>query len=597
MSYTILRRPCPIIDMSTPLCVILRLAKCHGIGYKDDRENDETYIDAIISMLFESFKKVPHNKKLWKSVDFSYAARFVNPDVKSWGRKALFDAYDGIFKVVKYSPESTFGPKTNHDPLRYDEIETYMLCRNSSIPTSRKMSFPDMIIHLRLINMPDIWRNLIGVNSFDLHSVTRGFISNDLTMVTVGPVGSSAEPSGDPLGYPRTNREAIINGVRLGIDFSAAKYPLLEYYYCRYNFKSPDEYIPVDEDLKKIQKINPFRLKFARYFNPYIPFEEYKWPQLNHFRSLERISRIDPVTEEEITNRDVYDRLCEISLCENFYHLLQPEVENTQTSFTMESFSEVTPILIVSYGVLSFSHDHYGNNKMYGYTIEELAQLFSSNKNFIDPINNIRFSDQSIEKLDKLCGCLIISDIPNEVKEHANNLSGSIGATKAHLKGLSDKVNEWMGRVNMLNLKDKVVKYLYRLIDTGMYMRKWKGPPDPYPLEERITKEHEQAKVDENVNMSMSKFTHSNNKLPKEISILDLPLVKYDQGHYVESNSEFDGLTIGDRITILSKGDNINEMSSCVRMSSNWMVGSAYYYLQLLEKRPLFNIEDMYIIS
>src|SRR3990167_2110354 len=561
MSDIVLRRPCPEITEQTPLCAILRLAKCHGIGYKSCKETDEKYIQVLIGILFDSFKRIPRNNRFWKGKDLPYIARFVNSDVETWSEEPLFRAFKSIFKDIQYSDSLSFGPKTNHSPESYDEVQTYTLCTILGITTYRKMSFSEMIMAIRISKLSTTWRQLIALPSIDLFSLSRGLLTNDLTLVKCIPeTDSSTEKP-----FPRTNQEAILLGVQDRIDFSLAKYPLIEYYVYRSN---PETYVPIDLEFKRINEINPYRLKFSRYFNPSIPIDCYNWAQLNHFRSLECIQRTDNTQDRDILRQEIYEKLCTIALCDNFYHLIQPEIQGTCTENTWEEYSEVKPNLIVSYGVLSFSYEHYSTNTMKGYTIPELSFIFRSTKNFIYPCTNVRFTDQSIEKLNKLCICMSNTDVPEDVKREVRTLTQEIYRVKHHLEGLSDEISRWIELVSSHENKEDIISALGMLLDIGMYMRTWKGPPDPYPLESRH--ERDQDKVFELVNNAIYRFTDTHDKLPEKIRFVQLPLYLFERGNFIASTQSFEGLTIEDRINKVCKGESTPEMSSCIRMSSNF---------------------------
>jgi hypothetical protein len=45
---------------------------------------------------------------------------------------------------------------------------------------------------------------------------------------------------------------------------------------------------------------------------------------------------------------------------------------------------------------------------------------------------------------------------------------------------------------------------------------------------------------------------------------------------YDVSHDENDGLTIGDRIDIIENNESVY---SCIRVSSNWLISSSYFYL------------------
>ena len=73
---------------------------------------------------------------------------------------------------------------------------------------------------------------------------------------------------------------------------------------------------------------------------------------------------------------------------------------------------------------------------------------------------------------------------------------------------------------------------------------------------------------------------------------LPLMFYNYRNGDLVASTDEGEGLTIFDRINIVKGGENMS-INSCIRMSSNRFVASAYYYMTMLNIPVHFDIADM----
>lgn len=571
-----LRRPCGDITDATPLCVIWKLARCHGIGYNEERENDEDYVRVAIEHLFNHIGTVPKDSKDWSNENWSQIARFVNPDVRVWSNDRLVQAFESIFKDDKVLE---FGPKTNHAPERIDEIEVYTKCCQMGIEISRQTSFVEMTYLVQIHQLPMTWRYLMALPHVDMNSLTQGLISNDLSKVKLNEVQNLEE-------LPRTNLQAIQMGVRRDFDFSLAQVPLLEFFA---HLGNPQNYVPVDPVMRQIYEINPFRVKFGYYFNSAIPLELYSVDKLDYFRSLECIERNQSEPSELL-----YGKLYERSIHNNFHHLLHPEVKHSQTRFTYEDL-ETGDSGIVSYGVLSTDRNHYLGNVMVAYKLDELGVMFRAQGDFIDPLSNERFSEDAITKLNKLCLCIRNSNLDNEIKEDARKLIQEISNVKQAQNGLNEIVKNWVDMVKSSTYKSQVVKNLEALIDAGMYMRTWDGPPNPYPMDGRVVRD--QNKVDELTSAALIHLNDLNESLPHNLRIYRLPLYLYDRGNFIVSNSDAEKRTIGERVELVSMGDTASEIESCIRMSSNWLIGSGYFYLQLLDHRPDFNIEDMHTIA
>lgn len=83
-----------------------------------------------------------------------------------------------------------------------------------------------------------------------------------------------------------------------------------------------------------------------------------------------------------------------------------------------------------------------------------------------------------------------------------------------------------------------------------------------------------------------------------EETVKNLPLIIYNylNNRFTQSNSSDEGLTIYDRINIVKEGED-GSIQSCIRMTSNKFVSSAYYYMRLLSLYVPFHISDVSYIS
>lgn len=180
-----------------------------------------------------------------------------------------------------------------------------------------------------------------------------------------------------------------------------------------------------------------------------------------------------------------------------------------------------------------------------------------------------------------------------ELKKDAKVLLDTIEVVFSHTNYQKKEVVEWAGRVAVdETVKDLVRKALHEVMRIGMYCRGWKGGKREYVVAE--------PPKEKQVNLiSMAK------KLMKSIKIMDkieekledgskvrnLPLFIHNGQTFEKSTDMFEGLTIGERVDILKEGEGTTKMSSCVRMTSNWLISSSYYYLLHMGEQPQFSID------
>ena len=132
-----------------------------------------------------------------------------------------------------------------------------------------------------------------------------------------------------------------------------------------------------------------------------------------------------------------------------------------------------------------------------------------------------------------------------------------------------------------------------------MYMRNWDGEGD-YPLTSEATNfnKEEQIIVDDRVTQSLIRFEKSLECLQIYDKLGDfiqnLPLMQYhsESNTFVTCNDFAEGLTIKDRIDIIREGENAG-LNSCIRLSSNKLAATSYYYMVLLGFRLPFSISEV----
>jgi hypothetical protein len=135
-------------------------------------------------------------------------------------------------------------------------------------------------------------------------------------------------------------------------------------------------------------------------------------------------------------------------------------------------------------------------------------------------------------------------------------------------------------------------------------MRGWDGESE-YPLGEKSTLKSNinYETIEQNVSNSISnvmEFIKDNLYEDEKDILIKLPLMKYTKYHdenfnfnaltFVPSPDPEDGNTIVERLEIVSKGSAHKNMKSCIRLSSNIILTSVYFYSCSLNLDEPYNI-------
>jgi len=167
-----------------------------------------------------------------------------------------------------------------------------------------------------------------------------------------------------------------------------------------------------------------------------------------------------------------------------------------------------------------------------------------------------------------------------------------------------NKIKKFLKFFKSLETVDKsnVQICFQKLMNMAMYMRSWTGE-GPYPLQ--ITPALPENVVEENVQKSINQFIDACNKLEHIVDsrdvtlkerLLNLPLIYYRNSTFQLSSSQSEGLTIVQRLDIVRQGSQAAPTVSCIRLTSNWFVATAYHYLQITGILPPFQITQLKLL-
>jgi len=526
------------INNQTPKVVILDALRSHNFRV-DGTEKDEDLIRTLVTSETEI------------TSDVSKIARFVNSD-GNWivATGNLIAAYKHLFEfdpLYFSESESKFGPKTESNPFNLDVTLAYKCCKYYKLNTNKDTSFDQMIKMLK-----DVGKTATVENMEFIH-VQRG----------------------RPESFRRipilTEAHAVYSmAYSYGINILDSKLKKQEYSHML--SQGATNYKPKDKDFADKYKFNPYYYNIFRFWDHRFSFM-YSKEDILSFASDEGMD-VKNVSQEDAQNFLQLSRLVP-----NFYHG-RLYFSDPISVIGMEPISEMKNIETVSYGI-------FEDRKSKVYTLEELNGWFSSKQSFLNPESpNERFSEESIRKLKK-----ILSVFENENSIILENTIKNIELLYSKYK-VSERnfMQKYAGNEEMIHA-------LTLVLEIGMYMRGWKVSCGKWPLGSEQTGFGNDEYDTVFLNVSNACVAFQEFIEDKEIKeILDLPLLQFNRGTFEKSNVEEQGLTIGQKLDIVSAGES-GSIYSCIRLSSNWIVTSAYRYLDLLDSKPDFKIEHLRYIS
>jgi hypothetical protein len=563
----------------------------------------------------------------YNSLDLPNIARFVNGDIAiNWSRKDLPEAFrfllyfSNIFKeqITKLEDVFTIGQQTPNSIYNINACVLYRLLKNKGASTTINTNINQMaacynyihkstevLIDYAKIAVEELNRDqllsIISQSNIDLEN--KNVEVEDSEMRKISSTTSMCETVEiiDRTNYdilhehfnrfndietirkeilPISHSDAVILGaLNYNLDLSNATNPIKVYSFLLKNGKLPTDIFEIesiDIELYKLCKCDLNSLNLKRRFSLLFPREYYRDDLLYDMAINEGFSI------EELRYDDPYSSLQFAYFERGFYPLNQvKKVKKCSLIYAVE-LEDVNPNLVICYGVKGFIMDFF--------TPEELSESFKINLNFENPINKGEFfNKRMINKL--LIICREMAEL-KEYRELETQMQNVITFSNEKNKAAKELLVFYNSREE--RGKSDIIEALQCTLELGMSMRGWLGSEYPYPIEIAMVNKNDIGKLDIFICKKIYEFYEKT----KELSIVsDLPLVKYRNGIYVVSSDEDDGLTILDRINIVEDGENDLNISGCIRISSNWIVSSAYRYLSILGMKPDFDIVDLAYIS
>jgi hypothetical protein len=542
------------------------------------------FMNTFSSVKFDEVTE-PYNDE-----DLARIARFVNPKY-TWPVEILLEVFDNMLNLdptkIKKCPRY-FGYPTPARPLTLTPCLLYKICVANAIHLTFNTSIQQMS---ELVVM--LCKTIHYARSFIYHTLIPRLSRDDLIKLYNNAMNDATdrddemvETDTDELpnievehGYeqlqrigeeltnskkrhlllrriaPMTNLEAIALGaIAHGIDLSHFQNPIDEY---KHYVWQPDTYLPIDSNYSKAYRDNPALLYLSSNFNPSLPKELYEE------QVLKMLAIAEGYSEQDCRDESPYVLLQTACLTNTFYHGKQAFIENTDTPIIYQTVSTSQNNSIVCFGVRAAP--------MTAFTLFELATFFESRRCFENPLaeDHSPFSSISIKKLKGIVTTAMVGD-DAEIARDKSFLFKQLNAIEvlvAEYKELFLKLLDHYDK-STEEVRIRIKGVIIKLMHLAMYMRGWTGI-GPLPIEEGIPGEYGDIAIRTTDQILIFERMIQDLGVIGE-TIMNLPLLRYIAGDYVHSTSITEGKTIGERLAVVKKGDDDNNVNGCIRMSSNW---------------------------
>jgi hypothetical protein len=134
----------------------------------------------------------------------------------------------------------------------------------------------------------------------------------------------------------------------------------------------------------------------------------------------------------------------------------------------------------------------------------------------------------------------------------------------------------------IVNEKSLVSEFLHQIFITGMYMRRWKGPGNPYPLRTADTRCESDPEPIVQANLAIAQAILDRMSEYTLDFCMNLPIVQYlHNGALDVEDNPFS-----------REWNNVVASQQCIRMASSKFVGTAVYYLRQLFNETIPGMEN-----
>jgi len=586
-------------------------------------ENYEDRLEVINRLVRVSYPKIRDTNDL-TSQELEAVVSFINRKEK-WKKKPLLQAYN-LFRqyeeavlqddlTVFSSRAEPFTPGIQ-TMTRIDSVNSLILfgiCQKFRLKTDRTTTIDQMANLVRLALVPTL--HLRQILTEKVSKVGRDtLLAMAITLPPQHPIEAikAPEASREPLkasridldqatfdptdltffrrAYaPKTGQEAIIlAATNFNVGILDVQDPVREYENLKTDFLDSGK-------LSRYVKVDPAGIivDLETTFDPRLP--------VTCYNKIFQLAELDGYTGKD---RDEAYTILQLNAKIETFHLQVVRCDREETPIYFRKITEVPKESLLYFGS--------STTEFIPLTVDELYDQFNHWRLFISP--GVSSSEPQILEsymVEKLIRILVkVNSLESKRLLHL------IRQIQEDLQDVTQKVAVFEKYVEPEDRKAKAITLLTSLLHLGMAMRGWSS--GPYPIGDALVPESQVGEVILTVSVRLVDFMTRLHQAGVVGSLIEnLPLIRYtpDRGlrrstglpgptcsgnpiqNFSPSMNRKDGLTIGERIKIVMAGEDNDDYASCIRISSNWLCTTAYYYLTLFDLTEPFRIGELREIS
>jgi hypothetical protein len=602
------------LNENTPYCVIKEILESHNISHQPMKENEIKFANCQVEIQKINMFRTLTIEEPFDSYKLRYLATFINFKVGTWTKSSLLQAYihmmnfefENLDKLKQLDIECI--QKTPNNVKTLNSCMLYKICVHYNIATKWNTNERDMCFLIKKLfeSHSDLKSHILSlIETYDKEKLVNLYLHLPKEKGQINPFYKEKSPDKEILETPLASIDSlklqesfnnytdiknliqnaksyshydaiILALLNYKINLTESKYPLLEY---KEILKNPslELYVPIDPIFKKRYLRNPDWYNFDYMFN-------INFSSIYNEKDLKNMCIREGYTIDDIRANDCKNLLYKIQKSENIY--FGKNVYNFDEEYTPIMMDEIKNLENKE----CFSFGVYEKKSFKTFSAYELSELFTIHKSYRNPLrNNEVLEERIINKLKffanrhTIVKMLKAIDIVEKWRVYSNENS--------------EKLRDFYKKSER---KDIILEFFNLIIQTGMYMRGWKGSENPFPLSEKSSKvEGIQDKIEENVAQSIDKIMkYIFNLRENERNLLcHLPLMKFsidgENKVFIPTPDEEDGDSIIHRLKIVVSGNSHKNMKSCIRLSSNIVLSSVYFYICSLGLKEPFNICDL----
>ena len=607
-----------ILDEKTPYCVIQEIKKAHNIPSVSFNE-----LNAKFSQVYSELAKINSYRPatLLGSLDSNlrYIATFVNPECKTWTKRSLLQAYEHLLHFPKENFEVlksiTYSQKDIDNIDGFNSCMLYCLCKKYGIETHWKMKPQHMANLLQKLtidtvklrtNLIPLIENLNKSQLINIYALLDQNTKKNIPLVLPDKDSkiSMNSNSNIPMVYldnekliqyhknfndhnylllnlhPKNHFEAIVLSAMIyNVNITESRFPLLEFEELN-EVKNIELYVPVDSIFRKRYLHNKSWYNLNINYCPQLSF-------IYNQKDLLRFCTEEGYSPDDFRNYDPVNLLHMSRISFNVYPGKNVyNLEQIHTPINLDEISELPNNDCFTFGIMSEP------STLKTFSIQEFCDLLNATKNYTNPSNDKEtLSTKVVSKLKHLTNQL------NHI-----NLIKSIGIVEKW-KQYSNEFSERLRNLYKSN-QQNIEYFLKKLLESAMYMRGWKVVTESFPMSEdqsKLSNSDLQFKIEEHVFSAIKDIkewvqSETISKDEKDLFSV-LPLMKFShEGKtkiFVLTPDPDDGASILHRLDIVLDGNKYKNMKSCIRLSSNIILYSVYFYSCSLGLPEPFNIFEL----